>query len=58
MKRRRALEFLTNLFMKRDDVVRSLHPTHSMAGSKRCSFVPAGEENCIHLAHLVDAMTD
>lgn len=38
---------LTNLFMKRDDVVRSLHPTHSMAGiGKDAALYLAGEENC------------
>ena len=38
---------LTNLFFKRDGVVRSLHPTHSVAayGKKAAEYVE-GEENC------------
>lgn len=38
---------LTNLFRKREGVVRSLHPTHSMAayGKTACDYI-AGEENC------------
>lgn len=38
---------LTNLFRKRPGVVRSLHPTHSMAafGREAADYV-AGEENC------------
>lgn len=38
---------LTNLFRKRPGVVRSLHPTHSMAafGREAAEYV-AGEENC------------
>lgn len=36
---------LTNLFMKREGVVRSLHPTHSMAGfGKHAAEYLAGEE--------------
>lgn len=36
---------LTNLFMKRAGVVRSLHPTHSMAGfGKNAAEYLAGEE--------------
>lgn len=36
---------LTNMFMKRDGVVRSLHPTHSMAGiGKNAREYLAGEE--------------
>lgn len=39
--------FLPNLFLKRPGVVRSLHPTHSMAayGPAAADYV-AGEENC------------
>lgn len=38
---------LTNLFWKRPGVVRSLHPTHSMAAyGKRASRYIEGEENC------------
>lgn len=38
---------LTNLFRKREDVVRSLHPTHSMAAyGKNAAEYVAGEENC------------
>lgn len=36
---------LTNMFMKRDGVIRSLHPTHSMAGyGKNAAEYLAGEE--------------
>lgn len=36
---------LTNMFMKRDGVIRSLHPTHSMAGyGKSAAEYLAGEE--------------
>lgn len=36
---------LTNMFMKRDGVIRSLHPTHSMAGyGKNAAQYLAGEE--------------
>lgn len=38
---------LTNMFMKRDGVVRSLHPTHSMAGlGRNAAEYLAGEEYC------------
>ena len=38
---------LTNLFMKRDGVIRSLHPTHSMAGiGIDAALYLAVEENC------------
>lgn len=38
---------LTNLFRKRPGVVRSLHPTHSMAAyGKQAEEYIAGEENC------------
>ncbi len=38
---------LTNLFRKREGVVRSLHPTHSMAAyGKNAAEYVAGEENC------------
>ena len=38
---------LTNLFMKRDGVIRSLHPTHSIAGiGKDAAEYLCGEENC------------
>lgn len=38
---------LTNLFRKREGVVRSLHPTHSMAAfGKNAAEYLAGEENC------------
>ena len=38
---------LTNMFMKRDGVIRSLHPTHSMAGAgKRAYGYLMGEEKC------------
>ena len=37
---------LTNMFLKRDGVIRSLHPTHSMAGiGKKAAEYLAGEEN-------------
>ena len=37
---------LTNLFMKREGVIRSLHPTHSMAGyGKNASEYLTGEED-------------
>ena len=37
---------LTNMFLKRDGVIRSLHPTHSMAGiGKKAAGYLAGEEN-------------
>lgn len=38
---------LPNLFMKREGVVRSLHPTHSIAayGPRAAAYI-AGEENC------------
>ena len=37
---------LTNMFMKRDGVIRSLHPTHSMSGyGKNAAEYLAGEEN-------------
>ncbi len=36
---------LTNMFMKREEVIRSLHPTHSMAGyGKNAAEYLAGEE--------------
>lgn len=36
---------LTNMFMKRDGVIRSLHPTHSMSGyGKNAAEYLAGEE--------------
>lgn len=38
---------LTNLFMKRKGVIRSMHPTHSMAGfGKNAAEYLAGEEYC------------
>ena len=38
---------LTNLFLKRNGVVRSLHPTHSLAGiGENAAGYLAGEENC------------
>lgn len=38
---------LTNLFRKRPNVVRSLHPTHSMAAYGKCAAeYVAGEEHC------------
>ena len=37
---------LTNMFLKRDGVIRSLHPTHSMAGiGKKAAEYLASEEN-------------
>lgn len=37
---------LTNMFMKREGVIRSLHPTHSMAGYGKCARdYLSGEEN-------------
>lgn len=38
---------LTNLFLKRNGVVRSLHPTHSLAGiGENAADYLTGEENC------------
>lgn len=52
---------LTNMFMKRDGVIRSLHPTHSMAGyGKNAAEYLAGEEynNTPCTPVLVAVMTD
>lgn len=46
-KEQSCVGILTNLFMKRDGVIRSSHPTHSMAGfGKNAKEYLAGEELC------------
>ena len=46
---------LTNMFLKRDGVIRSLHPTHSMAGiGKKAAEYLAGEENSNTFIHSVE----
>ena len=55
---------LTNMFLKRDGVIRSLHPTHSMAGIGIgiCLGISFGiwrvRRITIHRVHQADVMTD
>ena len=50
---------LPNLFLKRPGVIRSLHPTHSMAGfGKDAESYLAVKKCAIHRVHQADVMTD